>query len=168
MKISAGFCRTTSVLAVLLLATACGSQDVDSEAQQNLQRGKAFLEQNKTKAGVVTLPSGLQYMILKTGSGTRPATSDSVTVHYQGMHIDGSEFDNSYARGEPVTVGINGMIPGWKQALRLMSEGGKWRLFIPHYLAYTNRGAGAVKPNEALIYEVELLKVHWMGRIPKK
>ena len=167
MQISSGFCRITSAFTIILLIAACSSSASDPVAEQNLQKGKAFLEQNKSKQGVVTLPSGLQYMVLKKGDGAQPKVIDSVKVHYRAMHIDGTEFNNSYATGEPVTIAVKAMIPGWKQAVLKMSEGDKWRLFIPQFLAYTNRGEGAVKPNEALIYEIELLKVNWMGRISK-
>ena len=166
MQISSGFCRITSVFVTLFIVTACSSAS-DPVAEQNLQKGKAFLEQNKSKQGVVTLPSGLQYMVLKKGDGPQPRVIDSVMVHYRAMHVDGTEFNNSYTRGKPVTIAVKAMIPGWKQAVRLMSEGDKWRLFIPQFLAYTNRGEGEVEPNETLIYEIELLKVNWMGRLPK-
>jgi len=166
MQISSGFCRITSVFVTLFLVTACSSSS-DPVAEQNLQQGKAFLELNKSKQGVVALPSGLQYLVLKKGDGAQPKVIDSVRVHYRAMHIDGTEFNNSYAAGEPVTIAVKAMIPGWKKAILMMQEGDKWRLFIPQFLAYTNRGEGAVKPNEALIYEIELLKVNWMGRLPQ-
>jgi len=153
-------------LAVWILA-ACTAPPTDPAAAKNLREGKAFLAQNKRQKGVVTLPSGLQYQVLKRGSGITPMLPDTVTLHYRGMHIDGSEFDSSYARGTPVVLAIKRMIPGWRKALLLMNEGAKWRLYIPHYLAYTNRGKGSIGPNEVLIYDIELLKVNWREETPK-
>jgi len=132
---------------------------------KNLKDGQAFLAENGKKAGVVTLPSGLQYKIEKKGPGKKPGPNDSVTVHYKGTLIDGTEFDSSYKRGEPVSFPVGGVIPGWTEALQLMEEGSKWQLFIPANLAYGERGAGAqIGPNSTLIFEVELLKVE----LPKK
>lgn len=127
---------------------------------KNLKDGEAFLAENGKKAGVVTLPSGLQYKVEKKGTGKKPGPSDSVTVHYQGTLIDGKEFDSSYKRGEPVSFPVGGVIPGWTEALQLMEEGSKWQLFIPSNLAYGERGAGEqIGPNSTLIFDVELLKV---------
>ena len=127
---------------------------------KNLKDGAAFLAENGKKEGVVTLPSGLQYKIEKKGTGKKPGAKDSVTVHYKGTLIDGTEFDSSYKRGEPVSFPVGGVIPGWTEALQLMEEGSKWQLFIPANLAYGERGAGAqIGPNSTLIFEVELLKV---------
>lgn len=127
---------------------------------KNLKDGEAFLAENSKKAGVVTLPSGLQYKVEKKGTGKKPGPSDTVTVHYKGTLIDGTEFDSSYKRGEPVSFPVGGVIPGWTEALQLMEEGSKWQLFIPAKLAYGERGAGAqIGPNSTLVFDVELLKV---------
>lgn len=127
---------------------------------KNLKDGEAFLAENSKKEGIVTLPSGLQYKVEKKGTGKKPGPSDSVTVHYKGTLIDGTEFDSSYKRGEPVTFPVGGVIPGWTEALQLMEEGSKWQLFIPAKLAYGERGAGAqIGPNSTLIFDVELLKI---------
>jgi FKBP-type peptidyl-prolyl cis-trans isomerase FklB len=126
---------------------------------KNLAAGKAFLEENKNKEGVKTLPSGLQYKVLAEGSGKTPKAADNVTVNYKGTLINGAEFDNSYKRGQPATFKANGVIKGWTEALQLMKEGSKWQLFIPPELGYGERGAGPVPPNSTLIFEVELISV---------
>lgn len=127
---------------------------------KNLKDGADFLAENGKKEGVVTLPSGLQYKIEKKGTGKKPGAKDTVTVHYKGTLINGTEFDSSYKRGEPVSFPVGGVIPGWTEALQLMEEGSKWQLFIPANLAYGERGAGAqIGPNSTLIFDVELLKV---------
>lgn len=127
---------------------------------KNLKDGETFLAENSKKEGIVTLPSGLQYKVEKKGAGKKPGPSDSVTVHYKGTLIDGTEFDSSYKRGEPVSFPVGGVIPGWTEALQLMEEGSKWQLFIPAKLAYGERGAGAqIGPNSTLVFDVELLKV---------
>ena len=130
------------------------------EGQKNLEAGQAFLEANKAKEGVVTLESGLQYEILKEGTGTKPTADDKVKCHYHGTTIDGKVFDSSVERGEPAEFPVNGVIPGWVEALQLMPVGSKWKLYIPAELAYGERGAGAdIAPNSALIFEVELLEI---------
>jgi len=130
------------------------------DAEKNIKEGEAFLAENGKKEGVVTLPSGLQYKIIKAGTGKKPGKDDSVTVHYRGTLIDGKEFDSSFKRNEPVTFPVSGVISGWTEALQLMPEGSKWQIFIPSKLAYGERGAGAaIGPNATLIFEVELLKV---------
>jgi len=130
-------------------------------AEKNAAEGKAFLEENAKKEGVVTLPSGLQYKVVKEGTGKMPKEGDSVTVHYRGTLIDGTEFDSSYGRGEPVTFPVGGVIPGWVEALQLMKEGSKWELFIPASLAYGERGAPPlIGPNSTLVFEVELVSVN--------
>ncbi|UYZ60336.1 FKBP-type peptidyl-prolyl cis-trans isomerase [Hymenobacter latericus] len=130
-------------------------------AEQNQQEGAAFLAENKNKAGVHTLPSGLQYEVLSEGSGKKPSLKSSVTTHYHGTLIDGTVFDSSYERGQPATFPVNGVIAGWTEALQLMSEGSKYRLYIPSELAYGTRGAGSdIGPNATLIFDVELLKVN--------
>ena len=122
--------------------------------------GEAFLAQNAKNEGVVTLPSGLQYKVLKSGNGATPKASDSVECHYEGRLISGTVFDSSYQRGETATFGVNQVIPGWVEALQLMKEGDKWQLFIPYNLAYGERGAGAqIPPFATLIFDVELIKV---------
>ena len=130
------------------------------QGEKNKKEGEIFLEANKKKEGVQTLPSGLQYKVLKAGSGKKPAATDTVTVHYRGTLIDGKEFDSSYERGKPATFPVNGVIPGWTEALPLMEEGAKWMLFIPPTLAYGERGAGReIGPNATLIFEVELISI---------
>jgi FKBP-type peptidyl-prolyl cis-trans isomerase FklB len=129
-------------------------------AEKNKKEGEEFLVANKAKEGVVTLPSGLQYKVLKEGSGESPKASDTVTTHYKGTLIDGTEFDNSYKRGEPVSFPVTGVIKGWSEALQLMKPGAKWQLFVPSNLAYGERGAGQViGPNATLIFEVELISI---------
>jgi FKBP-type peptidyl-prolyl cis-trans isomerase len=126
----------------------------------NKTEGEAFLAANKTKEGVVTLPSGLQYKILTAGTGPKPAASDSVVCNYRGTLIDGKEFDSSYKRGQPATFPVSGVIKGWTEALQLMPVGSKWQLFVPSNLAYGERGAGAeIGPNATLIFEVELISI---------
>lgn len=130
------------------------------EAQANLEEGNAFLEKNKAREGVVTTESGLQYEILKEGDGPKPKATDKVKVNYHGTLIDGTVFDSSVDRGEPVTFAVNQVIPGWTEALQLMPVGSKWKLYIPANLAYGERGAGQdIGPNETLIFEVELLGI---------
>lgn len=131
-----------------------------SAATDNLNAGKAFLEENGKKEDVTVLPSGLQYKVLKSGGGKSPKASDTVKTHYHGTLIDGTVFDSSVDRGEPVSFPVNGVIPGWTEALQLMKEGDKWQLFVPGQLAYGEQGAGrAIGPNSTLIFEVELLSV---------
>lgn len=128
---------------------------------KNTQDGRAFLEINRMKDGVVVLPSGLQYREVKAGTGRSPKPSDKVTTHYRGTLIDGTVFDSSYDRGEPATFPVNGVIAGWTEALQLMKEGSVWELFIPSNLAYGTRGAGGkIGPNATLVFTVELLTVH--------
>ena len=128
--------------------------------KKNKERGEAFLAENKKKEGVKTLSSGLQYKVIKAGTGKKPKLSDTVATHYRGTLIDGTEFDSSYKRGQPVSFPVNGVIPGWTEALQLMEEGAKWQLFVPSNLAYGERGAGRdIGPNETLIFEIELISV---------
>ena len=130
-------------------------------AEKTKKEGESFLAANKKKDGVITLASGLQYKIIKTGSGKTPKAIDSVTVNYRGTLIDGTEFDSSIKRGQPSTFQVNGVIPGWTEALQLMREGDKWQLFIPSNLAYGERGAGGIiGPNAVLIFEVELVSIN--------
>jgi FKBP-type peptidyl-prolyl cis-trans isomerase FklB len=128
--------------------------------EPNRISGEKFLDENKKKEGVVTLPSGLQYQIMKAGDGPKPASSDKVKTHYHGTLIDGTVFDSSVQRGEPITFPVTGVIPGWIEALQLMPVGSKWKLFIPQSLAYGSRGSGpTIKPYSALVFEVELLGI---------
>jgi FKBP-type peptidyl-prolyl cis-trans isomerase FklB len=124
------------------------------------EKNKSFLEENKKKDGVVALPSGLQYKVLTPGTGKTPKATDSVTVNYKGTLIDGTEFDSSYKRGQPATFPVNGVIPGWTEALQLMKEGAKWQLVLPPNIGYGERGAGQIPPNSVLIFEVELISVN--------
>jgi FKBP-type peptidyl-prolyl cis-trans isomerase FklB len=126
----------------------------------NKTEGDAFLAANKAKEGVTTLPSGLQYKILKAGTGPKPTATDSVVCNYRGTLLNGKEFDSSYKRGEPATFPVNGVIKGWTEALQLMPVGSKWQLFVPPDLAYADRGAGAdIGPGATLIFEVELISI---------
>lgn len=130
-------------------------------AEENSARGKAYMAENGARKGVITTASGLQYEELKPGKGASPSASDTVKVHYRGQLIDGTEFDSSYARNEPVSFPLDGVIPGWTEGLQLMKEGGKSRLVIPAELAYGPGGMGnAIGPNETLVFEVELLEVN--------
>ena len=128
--------------------------------EKQKKRGEAFLAENKNKEGVKTLPSGLQYKVIKAGTGKTPKLNNTVTTHYRGTLIDGTEFDSSYKRGQPVSFPVSGVIPGWTEALQLMQEGAKWQLFIPPNLGYGERGAGGViGPNATLIFEMELISI---------
>ena len=148
----------------------------DSEAQQAVQdffqrkaeeqagaakaEGEAFLAENAKKEGVVSLPSGLQYQVLREGDGRKPAATDQVECHYEGTLINGQVFDSSYQRGQTATFGLNQVIAGWTKGLQLMQEGAKYRFFIPYHLAYGERGAGqSIPPFATLIFDVELVKV---------
>jgi FKBP-type peptidyl-prolyl cis-trans isomerase FklB len=134
----------------------------------NKTEGEAFLAANKAKEGVVTLPSGLQYKILKEGTGPKPAATDTVVCNYKGTLINGTEFDSSYKRGQPATFPVTGVIKGWTEALQLMPVGSKWQLFIPSSLAYGERGTGAdIGPNATLIFEVELMSIQEKKEPPK-
>jgi FKBP-type peptidyl-prolyl cis-trans isomerase FklB len=140
--------------------TAAQKEKNQQLADKNLAAGKAYLEENSKKKGVTTLPSGLQYKVIRKGSGAMPKETDNVTVHYRGTLINGTEFDSSYRRSKPVTFRADRVIAGWKEALQLMKEGAKWQLFIPANLAYGERGAGAkIPPSSTLVFEVELISV---------
>jgi FKBP-type peptidyl-prolyl cis-trans isomerase FklB len=135
-------------------------EKLKAQAEKNKKEGEAFLAENRGKKGVKTLPSGLQYKVITDGKGRSPLATDTVTVNYRGTLIDGTEFDNSYKRGQPATFPVNGVIKGWTEALQLMKEGSKWQLFIPSNLAYGERSAGGrIGPNATLIFEVDLIKV---------
>ncbi len=154
------------------------AQEEKNKAQQdkmekagaaNKTEGEAFLVANKAKEGVVTLPSGLQYKILKEGTGPKPALTDMVVCNYKGTLINGTEFDSSYKRGQPSTFPVAGVIKGWTEALQLMPVGSKWQLFVPSNLAYGERGTGAdIGPHATLIFEVELMSIQEKPKPPSK
>jgi FKBP-type peptidyl-prolyl cis-trans isomerase len=130
------------------------------EGEKNSKEGETFLSANKNKEGVVTLPSGLQYKIIKSGDGQKPTKDQTVKCHYRGTLIDGTEFDSSYKRGEPTEFPVGGVIKGWTEALQLMPVGSKWQLFIPADLAYGPNGSGpTIGPNATLIFDVELISI---------
>jgi FKBP-type peptidyl-prolyl cis-trans isomerase FklB len=136
------------------------NKQIADESNMNLQKSAEFLVENQSREGVVTLPSGLQYKILEPGEGTPPKATDQVRVHYTGTFIDGTVFDSSIERNEPIVFGVNQVIPGWTEALQLMKPGAKWMLFVPPALAYGEKGAGGViGPNQALVFEVQLIEV---------
>lgn len=135
-------------------------QLAEAEFEAIKKDGEEFLAANAKKEGVVVLPSGLQYQVITEGAGKKPGATDRVECHYEGTLIDGTIFDSSIKRGETATFGVNQVIKGWVEALQLMQEGAKWRLFIPYDLAYGERGAGEmIPPYSALVFEVELIKV---------
>jgi len=129
------------------------------KAEKNLAEGKVFLADNGKKEGVKSLPSGLQFKILKEGSGRSPKAGDMVSVHYRGTFIDGKEFDSSYRKGKAADLQVDGVIRGWTEALKMMKEGSKWQLFVPSELGYGQRGQGPIPPNSTLIFEIELISV---------
>lgn len=136
------------------------ASEKNATAKKNQEEGEKFLEENKTKEGVITTASGLQYKVLTQGTGPKPTTSDKVEVHYRGTLLDGTEFDSSYKRGETIEFAVTGVIAGWTEALQLMNVGSKYQLFIPSELAYGARGAGGdIGPNATLIFEVELISI---------
>ena len=132
----------------------------DKKAIENIDLGKNFLEENKTKEGVVTLASGMQYQVITEGTGDTPSLESKVTTHYHGTLIDGTVFDSSADRGQPASFPVQGVIPGWTEALQLMKVGSKWKLFIPSELAYgPNSPGGSIGPNSTLVFEVELISI---------
>jgi len=133
------------------------AQDRLTAMQDNKKKGEAFLAENKTREGVVTLPSGLQYKVLKEGSGRKPTQTDAIECRYRGTLIDGTEFENSGEK--PGTFKVSEVIPGWREALKLMSVGSRWQLFIPPQLAYAQRGSGRIGPNETIVFEMELVDI---------
>jgi len=154
--------ETQSVLTALQNDVRKHQQETYNQAlTKNKQEGDAFLTTNKSKPGVVALPSGLQYKVLQNGDGPKPTASDTVVCNYKGALIDGTEFDSSYKRGQPATFPVGQVIKGWTEALQLMPVGSKWELYIPSSLAYGERGTqgGPIGPNETLIFEVELLSI---------
>jgi FKBP-type peptidyl-prolyl cis-trans isomerase FklB len=145
-----------------LAAQAQKVQDAELEkaGEANMKEGEEFLAANKTKDGVVTLPSGLQYKILTAGTGAKPTASDTVVCNYRGTLVNGTEFDSSYKRGQPSSFPVGGVIKGWTEALQLMPVGSKWQLFVPPDLAYGSRSPGGpIGPNETLIFDVELISI---------
>lgn len=129
-------------------------------AAVNLAKGQAFLDQNAKQPGVTTLPSGLQYLVLRAGAGPKPAINDAVVAHYRGTHIDGTEFDGTDPAGEPARFPLRGVVPGWQEALSLMATGSKWRVWLPPDLAYGDAGSPpAIEPNEVLVFEIDLVAV---------
>jgi len=138
---------------------ALQAQERAAAQQKNRQAGEEFLAANAKRDGVVSLPSGLQYLVLEPGSGKQPAATDTVTVHYRGTLIDGTEFDSSYSRNKPATFRADRVIDGWREALQLMQEGAKWELYIPAPLAYGDRAVGKIPPNSTLVFEVQLIAV---------
>jgi FKBP-type peptidyl-prolyl cis-trans isomerase len=148
---------------VLTAVMEARQAEAASEALENLEEGLAFLQKNGTREEVTSLESGLQYEVLEAGEGAKPASTDTVTTHYEGRLIDGTVFDSSYQRGEPASFPLNRVIPGWTEGLQLMSPGAKYRLYVPADLAYGDRAAGAIPPNSTLIFEVELLEVASAG-----
>jgi FKBP-type peptidyl-prolyl cis-trans isomerase len=133
---------------------------MSSKSLVEKEKGKKFLEENKKRQGVIELPNGLQYEIIKAGTGEKPKATDTVKAHYIGTTIDGKEFDNSYKRGEPLQIPVSGVIQGWVQALQMMPVGSKWKLYIPSDLGYGDRGAGGAIPGGAtLIFDIELIEI---------
>lgn len=127
--------------------------------EKNKVAGEKFLEENKSREGVVALDSGLQYRVVEPGAGSPPTETDTVVVHYRGRLLDGTEFDSSYGRGEPTQFGVGQVIPGWQQALQLMGKGAKWEVWIPASLAYGTDGSGSIGPNETLHFDIELIDI---------
>lgn len=138
-------------------------QQMKEQADKNLEESEAFLEENAEREGVKTTESGLQYEVVSEGSGESPSEGDQVKVHYVGTLTDGTEFDSSRARGEPVTFSLGDVIPGWTEGLQLMKEGGRMKLYLPPDLAYGPGGNQRIGPNEALVFDVELLEVNPEG-----
>jgi FKBP-type peptidyl-prolyl cis-trans isomerase len=136
------------------------NQAQEAKSKGNIEAGEKFLAQNKTKSGVKTTASGLQYEVIKEGTGPKPAATDTVTVHYAGTLLSGEEFDNSYKRGEPISIPLNGVIRGWTEGVQLMPLGSKYKFYIPYQLGYGTQGAGSIPPGSVLIFEVELLKIN--------
>ncbi len=148
-------------LAVFALWYVANQYLNSGKAEENIQLGQAFLDENSTAEGVLTTESGLQYTVLTAGTGdTHPTASDKVKVHYHGTLIDGTVFDSSVDRGEPISFGLNQVIPGWTEGVQLMVEGEKSRFFIPSSLAYGNRATGKIKPGSTLIFEIELIGIN--------
>jgi FKBP-type peptidyl-prolyl cis-trans isomerase FklB len=149
-----------TVMGIRQRTAAAQQKALSEQGEKNLADGKAFLAENAKKQGVKTTPSGLQYKVLSEGKGKTPKKSDTVTVHYRGTLINGTEFDSSLSKGQPATFKVDGVIPGWTEALQMMKEGSKWQLFIPPQLAYGERGMPPrILPQSTLVFEVELISV---------
>jgi FKBP-type peptidyl-prolyl cis-trans isomerase len=151
------------VLISLLLLASCSSGSQENQDSYNAYKkeGEDFLKTNAKEEGVITLPSGLQYIVLKEGYGPKPSLTENVTVHYHGTLIDGTVFDSSVDRGEPLTFTVNQVVKGWQEALQLMPMGAKWKIFVPSELGYGARARGdKIKPNSVLIFEIELLSIN--------
>jgi FKBP-type peptidyl-prolyl cis-trans isomerase len=149
---------TTNSATSLPSSTTSNPSSTSMQSTDPIAAGKAFLAENAKKPGVVTLPDGLQYSVIKEGTGPKPTKSQTVTVNYEGKLIDGSIFDSSYQRGEPISFGVTQVIPGWTEILQLMPVGSTWMVYIPSDLAYGASGAGAaIGPNETLIFKIELI-----------
>jgi FKBP-type peptidyl-prolyl cis-trans isomerase len=153
--------QVISIITVILIGFTMFSMANATSPEENKAAGIAFLAENAKKPNVVTTESGLQYEVLTPGTGkVFPIATDNVTVHYKGTTIDGAEFDSSYSRGEPTSFPLNRVIPGWTEGVQLMTEGAKYRFFIPSELAYGQQGAGgSIAPNSTLIFDVELIKI---------
>lgn len=150
------------VLLVVAAMAGCSQAEPEPEmtpAQQALQRGLEFLEQNGRREGVTTTASGLQYEVITAADGAKPTADNTVTVHYEGTFIDGRVFDSSYQRGEPISFPLRGVIAGWTEGLQYMSVGSKVKLYIPSQLGYGESGVGPIGPNEVLVFTVELLGI---------
>lgn len=151
-----------TLLSPLLAVLALLCPTPAARAQMGREKGETFLAENGKKDGVKVLPSGLQYRVLKEGTGKQPTRDDSVVVHYKGMLIDGREFDSSFKRNEPAEFGVGQVIRGWTEALQLMKEGSKWLIYVPWSLAYGAQGPGRpglIGPYETLVFEVELIRI---------
>ncbi|WP_262965984.1 FKBP-type peptidyl-prolyl cis-trans isomerase [Methylobacter psychrophilus] len=153
--------QVVSIITVLLIGITMFSMANATTPEENKAAGIAFLAENAKKANIVTTASGLQYEVLTPGTGTvSPSATETVKVHYKGTTLDGKEFDSSYSRGEPISFPLNRVIPGWTEGVQLMTEGAKYRFYIPSELAYGEQGAGgSIGPNSTLIFDVELLKI---------
>lgn len=148
------------IAALQMTMVAKNVEEMKVAGEKNKSEGEAFLAANKSKEGVVALPSGLQYKVVTAGTGPKPAADQTVVCHYRGTLINGTEFDSSYKRGQPATFPVKGVIKGWTEVLQLMPVGSKWQVFIPSELAYGARGAGAdIGPNATLIFEIELVGI---------
>ena len=135
------------------------AEEAAAEGQENLEEGQKYLAENGAKTGVTTTASGVQYEVLQEGAGPKPTATDQVTIHYRGTLIDGTEFDSSISRGQPAQFAVNGVIPGFTEALQLMPVGSKYRVVIPSSLAYGESGSQSIGPNETLIFEIELISI---------
>jgi FKBP-type peptidyl-prolyl cis-trans isomerase FklB len=148
-----------TILEIQARSAAARQKQLKEFSDKNLALGKAFMEENAKKEGVKTLPGGSQYKVLKEGSGRTAKAGDEVTVNYKGTFVDGTEFDNTFTSGRPLTIQVDKVIPGWQEALLSMKEGSRWQLFIPPQLGYGEQGAGYIPPNSVLVFDVDLLAV---------